>query len=329
MTQKFKWGVIGPGRISQRFAAGVKSIKDAEVYAVASTSQARADSFAKKYSIPKSYDSYEALVSDPTVDAIYIGSLHHLHFPSAMLCLEAGKPVLCEKPLTVNAAETKRLIATARDKKVFLMEALWTRYLPIYGQVRQWLDAGRIGEVKLMNSTFGFKMERDADERWLNPDLAGGNLLDMGIYPLSISQWVMGQTPKSFSVQSMIGDTGVDEFTAGMLVYENGAVSQFSSNFLSTNINDFMIYGTEGYIRLHPYFWDCTQATLMDFNAGEEITKTTPFKGTGFEYEIEEAMRCIGEGLLESPTMSHADTLATMELMDSIRTEMGLKYPFE
>jgi predicted dehydrogenase len=327
INKQFNWGIIGPGRIAQQFADGLQVIEDAALYAVASTNQERATAFAKRYGGEKTYTSYEALVNDPQVDAIYVATPHRFHFENVMLCLNAGKPVLSEKPLTVNAAETKKLIETSKTKKVFLMEALWTRYLPIYQQVRQWLEAGKIGEIKYLSSTFGSVAPKAEDDRWLNPQLAGGTLLDMGIYPISISQWATGQEPQSFGVQSILGKTGVDVLTAITLKYPNGVVSQFNSTFLVENTNDFFIYGTNGHVRIHPNYWAASSATLS--TEGQELTVLKPLAGGGFEFETMEAMRCIRAGLLESPGMSHAATLATMELMDKIRAEIGLKYPFE
>jgi dihydrodiol dehydrogenase / D-xylose 1-dehydrogenase (NADP) len=327
VNKRFNWGVVGPGRIAQTFADGLKVLENVALYTVASTSLERATAFARKNGGEKTYTSYEALVSDPQVDAVYVATPHRYHFENVMLCLNAGKPVLCEKPLTVNAAETKKLIETSHSKNIFLMEAVWTRCLPIYQQIRQWLDTGVIGEVKFMSSTFGIVVPKTADDRWLNPELAGGTLLDMGIYPISVSQWVTGQQPQSFSVQALRGKTGVDELTAVTLKYPNGVVSQFNSTFLVDNVNDFFIYGTQGRIRIHPNYWGASSATL--FTEGQELTVSKPLAGGGFEYETEEAMRCIRAGLLESPSMSHADTLANMELTDKIRAEIGLKYPFE
>jgi dihydrodiol dehydrogenase / D-xylose 1-dehydrogenase (NADP) len=326
-NKQFNWGIIGPGRIAQQFADGLKVVENAVLYAVASTSLKRAIAFAEKFGGEKTYASYEALVGDPQVDAIYVATPHRFHFENVMLCLNAGKPVLCEKPLTVNAPETKKLIETSNIKKVFLMEALWTRCLPIYQQIRQWLEAGVIGDVKYLCSTFGAVIPKTEDDRWLNPELAGGTLLDMGIYPISISQWVTGQEPQSFSVQAHLGKTGVDDLTAVALKYPNGVISQFNSNFLVKNTNDFFIYGTKGHIRIHPDYWAASSATLV--TEDQELTVSKPLAGGGFEFETEEAMRCIRAGLLESPSMSHANTLATMELMDKIRAEIGLKYPFE
>src|SRR5260221_8734966 len=216
-NKKFNWGVLGPGRIAQQFANGLKVVEDAALYAVASTSTERAAAFAQKNGGEKTYNSYEALVADPQVDAIYVATPHRYHFENAMLCLNAGKPVLCEKPLTVNAGETKKLIEVSKKNKVFLMEALWTRYLPIYSVIRKWLDEKVIGDISLMVGKFGFNAPKDKDDRWQNPELAGGTLLDMGIYPIAISQWVMKAQPKSFVSMAHIGKTGVDELTTVLL----------------------------------------------------------------------------------------------------------------
>ncbi len=326
-NKKFNWGILGPGRIAHNFAKGLKVIDDASLYAVASSKIERAKEFANEYGGAKTYNSYEALVNDPEVDGVYIATPHRFHFENVMLCLNAGKPVLCEKPLTVNAGETKKLIETSLKKNVFLMEALWSRFLPIYPVIRQWLDEKAIGDISLMVGTFGYNAPKDKDDRWQNPELAGGTLLDMGIYPIAISQWVMRSQPKSFVAMAHIGDTGVDELTTFLLKYENDVISESHSSFMSNHTNDFLIYGSKGYIRIHPAFWASTKASLVIND--QELTISRPLRASGFEYQAEEAMRCIRAGLLESPGMSHADTLANMELMDSIRAEIGLKYPFE
>lgn len=323
----FNWGILGPGRIAHEFARGLQVIDDAKLYAVASSKIERAREFADQYGGAKTYNTYEALVNDPEVDGVYIATPHRFHFENAMLALNAGKPVLCEKPLTVNAGETKKLIEASKKNKVFLMEALWSRYLPIYTVVREWLDKKEIGDISLMIGTFGFNAPKEKDDRWQNPELAGGTLLDMGIYPIAISQWVMKSQPKSFVSMAHIGQTGVDELTTFALKYENDVISQSHSSFMSNHVNDFLIYGSKGTIRIHPNFWGSTKATLI--TDGQEFTVSRPLRAGGFEYQTEEAMRCIRAGLLESPGMSHADTLANMELMDGIRTQIGLKYPFE
>jgi predicted dehydrogenase len=299
------------------------------LYGVASRNEARAQAFADKFNGQHIYTSYETMANDPAIDAIYIATPHRFHFEQVMLCLKAGKPVLCEKPLTVNASETQTLIETAHAQNVFLMEAVWTRYLPIYQQVQQWINEDLVGEFRLFISTFGsnFANESSAEDRWLNPELAGGTLLDMGIYPLSVSQWLMSEEPETVTSQTVIGETGVDLFTAVSLQYQNGTISQLSSNFISNNANEFTIYGSKGSITIHAPYWGASKATLTTPN--QQLTIDMPHRANGFEYETEEAMRCVRAGLIESPTMSHADTLATMHLMDSIRANIGVKYPFE
>jgi predicted dehydrogenase len=323
----FRWGIIAPGRIAHKFADALSAVDDGVLHSVASRDINRAETFAKKYNASKPYGSYEEIAVDPDLDAIYIATPHPFHFENSMLCLNAGKPVLCEKPLTVNAVQAERLIQTARVNDVFLMEALWSRYLPIQQQVRRWLDDGRIGEVKLITSSFGFRAARDLEDRLFNPDLAAGALLDLGVYNIAISQWVLGKNPESFSATAYLGETNVDELTSVNLFYGGGVVSQFTCNMITDNTNDMFIYGTEGHIRVHPRFWNTTKATLVTKN--DDSTVELPFRKNGFEYQIEEAISCIRKGQLESERMTHADSLANMQLMDEIRAEIGLKYPFE
>ncbi len=186
--KSFNWGILGPGRIAKKFAQSLEAINNANLYAVASNNKDRADSFANEFSADKLYYTYKDLASDNNIDAVYIAPPHRFHYENTKLCLEAGKPALCEKPITVNASEAKLLIDLARSKNLFLMEALWTRYLPIYQLVKKWLDDKIIGEVKLLNSTFGYNFPRDLEDRKFNHELAGGGLLDLGVYSIAISQ---------------------------------------------------------------------------------------------------------------------------------------------
>lgn len=326
-SSPFRWGILGPGRIAHRFAQALGEVEDARLQAVASRSAERAGDFAAQYGAPAAYDSDEALASDPAVDAIYIATPHRFHHAQARLCLQAGKPVLCEKPFTVNAAQALDLIQLARTQNLFLMEALWSRYLPIYRQVRTWLDGGEIGEIRLVSSTFCFQPERDPSDRKFNHALAGGALLDLGIYNVSLSQWAIGADPIAVSARGQIGDTGVDELTAATLVYPQNVVAQFTCSLLFEALNDFTIYGTHGHIRIHPKFWESTQATISV--GGKEEIAVLPFRRNGFEYQIEEAMDCLRSGKRESEGMPLAATLANMKTMDQIREQIGLKYSFE
>jgi predicted dehydrogenase len=243
------------------------------------------------------------------------------------MLLEAGKPVLCEKPLTFNARQARELIALSRTRHVFLMEAMWTRFLPLYGRIREWLDAGRIGRPQLVSSAFCNPQPRDPSNRFFNPALAGGALLDLGVYNLSISQWVLGRQPERVAATARIAATGVDELLAATLHYAGGGLAQIVCSLTETFDNALVIGGDRGFIRVASPFIHGREAVLHSDGTTETIIQ--PHRGEGFEYQIEEAMRCFRQGEIESPMLPHADILATMETMDEIRAHIGLRYPGE
>jgi predicted dehydrogenase len=323
----FRWGILAPGRIAHRFAQALESVEGARLHAVASRSPERGRAFAQQYRASAHYDSYEALAADPAVDAVYIASPHRYHHEQARLCLEAGKPVLLEKPFTVNAAQAADLMALAQSKGLFIMEALWSRFLPVHRRVREWLDEEAIGAIHLISSTFCFQAEPDPSDRKFNHDLAGGALLDLGVYNIALSQWAMGEDPTTISALARLGPTRVDELTAVTLVYPQGVVSQFTCSFLFDAANEFVIYGTKGHIRVQAKFWESTRAALTV--EGKETVAALPFRRNGFEYQIEEAMSCIRGGRGESSDMPLASTLANLRTMDEIRRQIGLRYSFE
>lgn len=325
--QIIRWGIIGPGRIAEKFARDISFVKNTEIVAVASRNPERARHFADEFRIAHFYDDYKAIAGDPDVDAVYVATPHPMHFENTKMCLNAGKHVLCEKPLTVNTAESKILIDLATEKDLFLMEALWSRFLPVLQEIRQWINNGRIGDIRLIQSTFGFQAPYDPLSRIFSPELAGGALLDIGVYPIAVSQFLMKNNPLYTDARAIIGNTGVDEMIAVNLLYADGAVSQFTASVQAWFSNDCTIYGTLGKIHIEPMFWYPAKATI--YSKTEEQTIHRPLKGGGFEYEIEETCRCIRENMSESPLMTHADTLANMRLMDTIRNTIGLKYPFE
>lgn len=324
----FRWGVIGPKGIANSFGKGLAVVPDGVLGAVASRTRERAAKYAAEYGPDAAvYDDYDALIADPTLDAIYIAIPHVFHKDLVLRCLDAGKPVMCEKPLTTNAGETEALIAKARDKNLFLMEAVWTRFLPLYARIREIIAAGRIGEVKLVWSSFGFPLPYDPEGRWFNKDLAGGVLLDMGIYNVAMSQWVFGSNPVSVRAHGVLAASGVDELTSATMQYEGGGMALFGCSFVTKLQNTLEIRGTKGSIHTEDKFWYPQKATVRVGDEVEEIE--APFKGSGFEFEIMESQRCIREGLVESPGMSWADTLANMKVMDDIRAQIGLRYGWE
>ncbi len=323
----FNWGIIAPGRIARQFARGLQVIDDACLYAIASTSAQRAQQFIEDIgAVEKTYSRYQDLVSDPKVDAVYIANPHRYHFDSIALCLQAGKPVLCEKPLTISASESETLFKLAAENRVFLMEGLWTRYLPAWVQAKQWIDQGRIGEVRLMTSTFGVQIPRDASDRLLNLESGGGVQLDMGVYNVAMSQYITQRDPHSIVANGWIGETGVDELTSALLNY-GGVTSMYTCNFQVNTENDFTIYGSKGRVRVASNFWESTGASLILDNGNYE-TFERPFRATGFEYEAEAAMQSIRQGKLENEIMPWNHTLGNMQTMDKVLSQIGMAYPF-
>ena len=322
-----RWGILAAGRIAGSFVEDLRHVPDAEAVAVGSRTREYAEAFAKKHGIPRAYGSYEELVRDPDVDIVYVASIHPGHREHVMLCLEAGKAVLNEKPFTVNAAETEQLIREARSRKLFLMEAMWTRYLPAIRKVREWIADGRIGDIRSMNAFFGIKGPDDPTGRHLDPHKAGGALLDVGVYPVSFASMVFGRQPERIASHAYIGRTGVDEHNAMLFSYPDGRTATLQSAVRLQLNNHCDIYGTKGKIHI-PQFWMAKEAVL-ETEDGQKERFVYDGPRFGYAFEAEEAGRCLREGLTESPVMPLDETLAIMRTMDEIRRQWGLVYPFE
>jgi predicted dehydrogenase len=322
---KIKWGILAPGHISRGFAAALKVTGDADLYAVASRSYEKAASFAQEFGFQKVYGSYSELADDPEVDVIYIATPHHLHFDNAMMCLKKGKPVLCEKPFTINSKQLEILVKTARDKKVFLMEAIWTRFLPGILKTMQLIEEGQIGQVKILNADFGFKADYNPESRLYDPFLGGGSLLDIGIYPVFLSLLLLGYPDKIEAVATK-APTGVDESMSISLSYKNGALASLHCTFAAHTNTDANIYGDKGKIHLKRQW---LRANELVFNRNDEPLQelTFPSKAKGYEYEAEEVMRCLNMGLTESPVLGLDFSLQLMKLLDAIRKKSNIVYP--
>lgn len=327
MATTFRWGILGPGSIAQKFAHCLESIEDAELTAVASRSMARAVAFADEFHVPSRYGSYAELAHDPNIDAIYIATPHTLHREHTILCLEAGKAVLCEKPFTINANQAAEVIRVAKRRGVFLMDAMWTRFLPIYTIVREWLGAGAIGEVRLLQASCGFRRPWKSEDRQVNLLSAGGALLDVGVYPLALASSVFGTPPQRFESISHVGSTGVDEQAGMVLGYGDGRLGIFSCAVRTPMPHDAWICGTKGKIHI-PDFWRATRAALLPDN-GTQTFEERPFNANGYEYEAAETMRCVRQGQLESELMPLDETLQIVDTMDRIRAQWGLAYPVD
>lgn len=326
-TKKIKWGIMGTGGIAKQFTGDLAFARNAELVAVGSRKKESADHFAEAYSIPRTYGSYEELVQDPDIDAIYVATPHPFHKENVLTCLRAGKAVLCEKPFTVNAVELEEVVRFARDKKLFLMEAMWTRFLPPIIKVREWIKNGKIGEVGLVKADFGFRSKWDPKGRLLNPDLGGGALLDAGIYPISFAAMIFGVEPEKIMSTAHIGETGVDEQFSIILAYPSGKTATLNGAVRLGLTNEATIYGTDGYIHI-PSFLNAKSASLH-VNNEEVETFTDDRSSLGYAFEAEEVGRSLSKGLQESPVIPLDESLGIIKLLDEVRAQWGLKYSFE
>ncbi|WP_337101961.1 Gfo/Idh/MocA family protein [Paenibacillus sp. YIM B09110] len=326
MTVKtINWGIAGPGGISSKFATDLAHAEGAKLVAVGGRNLEKAESFASKFNIPRAYGSLEELAADEEVDIVYIGTLHPAHKENALMLLRAGKAVLCEKPFTMNAAEAEEMIQLARQSGVFLMEAMWSRYLPPIRKVREWLAEGHIGEVRMVKADFGFNIGWAPESRLLDPKLGGGALLDAGIYPVSFASMVFGEQPTNIMSSARIGQTGVDEQFSLLFEYEGGKTAALNGAVQLGMVSDAYIYGTKGYIHA-PNFLFSRSATLH-VSGAEPVRFEDSREQSGYNFEAEEAMNCLREGKLESATMPLDETLAIMQTLDTIRSQWGLRYP--
>lgn len=320
-----RWGILGTGRIASAFAEGLKSIPDAELFAVGSRSNESARGFGERFEIDRRYGSYRSLAADPDVDIIYVATPHTVHHAATLLSLDAGKPVICEKPFAVNARQAREMIDKAREHNLFLMEAMWTRCLPLMVRVRELIADGVIGEPRMIDADFGFRSQPDPHHRLFAPNLAGGGLLDVGTYGVSFASMIFG-APERVSGLATIGETGVDEQSVVVLGYSGGQLATVMSAIRTTTPQEATVMGTEGVIRIHPFWWKPTQLTISRVGQEDE-TVEVPFEGNGYNYEALEAMRCLREGLIESPLVPLDETLANMATLDEIRAQWGLRYP--
>ncbi len=325
--REFRWGILGTGAIAKQFVRGLRSLSEAEVFAVGSRSGASAAKFADQRNIPRRHASYEDLASDPDVDVVYIATPHTFHAENAALCLQAGKAVLCEKPFCINAAEAERVVELARENGLFIMEGMWTRFFPLMEEVRRLLSEGAIGEVRMLNVDFGFRADLDPASRLFDQRLGGGALLDVGVYCVSFASMIFGR-PSRFVSLPHLGETGVDEQASIVLEHEGGRLANLSIGVRTTTPQEVTIMGTEGYARIHAPWWR-PESMTMSRPDKEDETVEAPVSGNGFNYEAAEVMRCLEAGKKESDVMPLDETLSVMRTMDGIRAEWGLRYPGE
>jgi len=325
MTDPVRWGILGTGRIAADFANALRETPGAVIAAVASRSQEGADAFGAQFGIPLRLPGYEALADCADVDLVYIATPHALHAGNALSMLGGGKGVLCEKPFALNRSQADQVVALARAKGLFLMEAMWTRFLPALAEARRILDSGELGTVSQAHADFGFAAAGGPEARLFNPQLGGGALLDVGIYPLSIAAFLLGPV-SAVQAQSEIGPTGVDLQTVFTLRHQDGALSTGACSLKARTPGLMTLSGSAGHLRLDAPFHrpPTLTVTLAD---GSSRTLATPYLGNGYVHEAIEAQRCWRAGLVESPLMPHEQTLHLMGLLDEIRRQVGVRYP--
>jgi dihydrodiol dehydrogenase / D-xylose 1-dehydrogenase (NADP) len=324
MKKQINWGLIGCGRIAPKFIGGVNHLQETSVVAVASKNIVKAKRLAYEFDIPNFYDDYEALITNPEVDAIYISNTHNFHKETAMLCLKHKKPVLCEKAFTVNGDEAEEVLNYAKAQGVFIMEAMWTRFLPNIVHVKKLLTEDTIGEIRFLQGSFGFSAPNNPQDRLLNVNLAGGSLLDVGVYLVSLAYFILDKDPVDIKSSAIIGKTGVDEQATMHFTYDNGEMALFNSSLIDDTTQEFTITGTKGRIVI-PKFW-CSDKMTLTLQNGIPQEFNFPIEATGFNYEIEEMNRCLREGKTHSEHMTPDDTLRIMKCMDIIRKDWDMTY---
>lgn len=319
-----RWGVLGTGGIAHSFLEGLRATPTAQVTAVGSRTRERAEEFADAWGIPQRHGSYEDLAKSPDVDAVYVATPHPWHHPNTLTCLNAGKHVLVEKPMAMNALQVSEMVAAARDNDCFLMEAMWTRYLPASRLVRDLVDDGAIGEVCWVSAEFGSNVPYDPDHRIFNADLGGGALLDLGVYPLAFASQYLGELTVVGATRQLSPDHMVDTHTTVLVRGANGATGSLACASRSTLPNRAVLAGSKGWLQI-PHFWAATNVVLhRDGHEPEEFHR--PFRANGYEYEAEEVARCVAAGERESPDMPWAESLHLARITDQIRDVGELVY---
>lgn len=324
--KKMRIGILGAGNIAQTMAKTLKTMRGVEAYAVAARDQERAKGFAERFGIKKAYGSYEEMLADDKVELVYIATPHSHHYEHARLCIDYAKPVLCEKSFTVNAEQAEKLFAYAAEKKVFITEAIWPRYMPFLKTIRQVADSGIIGELKFLSANLSYPVS-DVP-RIVEKELAGGALLDVGVYTIHFAGMIFGSEVKKVSAVCTYTDTGVDEQDSITLVYEDGRMAVLNCSVLCRGDRKGMIHGTKGYIVIENIN-NFESMSVYDTNSKKIASYKRPKQNTGFEYQVAACVEAIQKGWMEYPDIPHAETVRIMKLMDSVREQFGVRYPME
>ena len=321
-----KIGVLGTGNIVRSITATLKKMSDMECYAIASRTTERAEQAAKEFGYEKAYGTYEELVADPAVELVYIATPHSRHYEDMKLCIEAGKPVLCEKAFTMNSAQAKEIKALAAEKQVYVAEAIWTRYMPSRQLINENLASGIIGKVCTMTANLSYTIS--GNYRIVAPELAGGALLDVGVYGINFALMHFGEELERMNSSVQMTDTGVDGMESITLYFEGGRMAVLTHGIYGRSDRKGIFYGDKGYMVVENIN---NPQSVSVYDQGDNLVKyiAVPEQITGYEYQFEEAARCIAAGKIESDSMPLNDSIVVMEVMDGLRKQWGLKYPQE
>ncbi|HEV2634409.1 MAG TPA: Gfo/Idh/MocA family oxidoreductase [Actinocrinis sp.] len=322
MAGPIRWGILGTGGIAERFVSDLRLTDSGVPAAVGSRSQESADRFGEELGLANRHASYESLVNDPDVDVIYVATPHPMHHDNAILALRAGKPVLVEKPFTMDAAEARDVVRVARETGLFAMEAMWTRFLPHVAVIRDWLAQGVLGDVVTVTADHGQWFAENAGFRLFAPELGGGALLDLGIYPVSFASMVLG-TPNRILAMGDPAFTGVDAQTSMVFGYDTGAQAVLTCTLRARSATRASIVGTDARIELDGDFYAPTVTTLIP-RTGEPTRVEAPHEGRGLRHQADEVARRLAAGELESPLMPLDETISIMETMDAVLAQTGL-----
>jgi predicted dehydrogenase len=325
-VSNFSWAILGPGGIATAFAKDLALLDGHSIGAVGSRSLANAENFAAQFG-GKAYGSYEALVHDPAIDAVYVATPHPAHHDNVIMALNAGKPVLCEKAFSVNAVEAQAMVDAASQNKVALMEAMWARFLPHYAKVREIVASGVLGPIHSIHADHGQRLADQGISRLVEPSLAGGALLDLGIYPISFAHMILGN-PTSITSTAVMTDKGVDAQTSMIFSYNNGAQAVLTTTMIEQTPCRAVVAGLNGWLEIDRTFYNPASMRVV-MNDGSVIQYPNTYTGHGLREQAETFKQLVQSGKLESEILTWKDTVDIMKSMDTVRQQIGLKYPFE
>ncbi len=324
MAKTYNWGIIGPGKIAHKFAQDLGKLPNARLHAVASRSEERARAFALQYGAPHAYGTYEGITACPDLDVVYIATPHTGHRDNTIMCLNAGLPVLCEKPFAMNSAQVQEMVDAARANDTFLMEAIWSRFTPSTAKALELIGHGMIGDVLSVKADFGFRPPFNPEGRLFNLALGGGSLLDIGIYPVFLALLVLGK-PAEIQALAQLGPTGVDEEVGMLFKYEGGQMAHLHATIRAFTKTEAFIYGERGAIHLHTRWHEPTALSLLLEDRRPQDYRFD-YHTNGYSYEAEEVMHCLEHGLKESPLLPLGFSRDLMEVLDAVRGRIGLRY---